>query len=57
MKPLILGALLALLWLTIGLPLTVPSTVVMAVVAQPVILAFAAGILARPYLPRRRWSR
>jgi hypothetical protein len=56
-KPLVLGAVLALLWLTIGLPLTVPSTVVTTVVAQPVILAFTAGVLARPSLPYRRWSR
>ncbi|USQ86992.1 hypothetical protein NFX46_26715 [Streptomyces phaeoluteigriseus] len=53
MKFLALGALLSLLWLTIGLPVTAPSTVVTAVVAQPVILGFAAGILARPHLTRR----
>ncbi|MFF7840395.1 hypothetical protein ACFZC6_16445 [Streptomyces ossamyceticus] len=53
MKPIILGAVLALLWLLLGLPHTVPSTVVTIVIAQPVILAFAAGLLARP----RRWSR
>lgn len=53
MKPLLLGAVLALLWLLLGLPVTAPSTVVTAVVAQPVILAFAAGILAHPHLTRR----
>jgi hypothetical protein len=53
MKPLAYGAVLALLWLLLGLPVTVPSTVVTAVVAHPVILAFAAGLLARP----RKWSR
>jgi hypothetical protein len=59
MKPLLFGAVLALLWLTIGLPLTLPSSVTVAVsttVAQPVTIAFAAGLLARPYpaRPRRR---
>ncbi|MEH0578973.1 hypothetical protein QBA54_31890 [Streptomyces sp. B21-108] len=56
MKPFILGALLALLWLTIGLPVTAPSTVLDPLL-QPVTVAFAAGILARPHLPGRRWSR
>ncbi|MEU5633509.1 hypothetical protein ACH47C_26815 [Streptomyces rishiriensis] len=57
MKQLLFGAVLALLWLTIGLPLAVPSTVITTVVAQPVTLAFFAGILARPHLTGRRWSR
>ncbi|MEU2300566.1 hypothetical protein ABZ584_24540 [Streptomyces antibioticus] len=52
MKPLAYGAVLALLWLVFGLPLAAPAAVV-----QPVILAFAAGILARPYPVWRRWSR
>lgn len=52
MKPLLFGAVLALLWLLLGLPLTAPSTV-LAPFLQPVIVAFAAGILARPYLARR----
>ncbi|MEU5112040.1 hypothetical protein AB0G64_11105 [Streptomyces longwoodensis] len=56
MKPLALGAALAALWLLLGLPVALPSGVG-ALVGQPVILAFAAGALARPYLPRRRWSR
>jgi hypothetical protein len=56
MKPLFLGAVLALLWVAIGLPLAVPSTV-LAPLLQPVTVAFAAGILARPHLPRWRWSR
>ncbi len=55
MKPLVYGAVLALLWLLFGLPLTVSSTVLAAVV-QPVTIAFAAGLLARPYVARR-WSR
>ena len=53
MKHLLLGAVLGVLWLLLGLPHAVPSTVVMAVVAQPVTIAFAAGLLARPHLPRR----
>ncbi|MET8169308.1 hypothetical protein ABZT34_34505 [Streptomyces sp. NPDC005329] len=56
-RPLLAGAVLAALWLVFGLPVTVPSTVVTAVVVQPVTVAFAAGILARPYLVGRRWSR
>lgn len=56
MKPLVLGAILGLLWLLVGLPLTVPSTAVAAVV-QPVTVAFLLGVLARPHLPRGRWSR
>ena len=56
MKPIIYGALLGLLWLTTDLPLTAPAAV-LATAVQPVTLAFAAGILARPYLTRKRWSR
>jgi hypothetical protein len=56
MKPLLLGAVLALLWLLFGWPLTVPSTVLAAVV-QPVTVAFVLGVLARPHLTGRRWSR
>lgn len=52
MKPLAYGAVLALLWLLFGLPVTA-----LAPLAQPVTLAFAAGILARPYLARGGWSR
>lgn len=54
MKALSLGAVLALLWLLLGLPVTVPSTAVTTVVAQPVVLGFAAGLLARPRLTRGR---
>ncbi len=57
MKPLLYGALLGALWLVFGLPLTVPSTVVMTVVAQPVTLAFAAGALTAPHARHRRWTR
>lgn len=56
MKPLLYGAVLALLWLLLGWPLAVPSTVVTAVVAQPVTVAFAAGVLARPHMVGWRWS-
>ncbi|WP_333736347.1 hypothetical protein [Streptomyces sp. IBSBF 2806] len=56
MKPIVLGGLLALLWLTIGLPLTMRGTV-LAPLVQPVTVAFAAGLLARPHLAGRRWTR
>jgi hypothetical protein len=56
-KRLALGAVLALLWLLLGLPVTAPSTVVTAVVAQPVILGFVAGMAARSHLTGRRWTR
>jgi hypothetical protein len=56
MKPLLSGAVLALLWLLYGLPLAAPSTP-LAPLLQPVTLAFAAGILARPHLTRWRWTR
>ncbi|MEH0584476.1 hypothetical protein QA942_10335 [Streptomyces sp. B21-106] len=52
MKPLLFGAVLALLWLLSGLPLTA-----LAPLAQPVTVAFAAGVLARPHLTGRRWTR
>ncbi|MEH0582836.1 hypothetical protein QA942_01480 [Streptomyces sp. B21-106] len=52
MKPLLFGAVLALLWLLSGLPLTA-----LAPIVQPVTVAFAAGILARPHLTGRRWTR
>lgn len=50
MKPILFGAVLALLWLLLGLPLNVPSTVVTAVVAQPVTVAFVLGVLARRFV-------
>ncbi|MET7651542.1 hypothetical protein [Streptomyces sp. NPDC005486] len=52
MKPLLLGAVLALLWLVFGLSVTVVSSLL-----QPVTVAFAAGLLARPHLTRPRWTR
>jgi hypothetical protein len=55
-KPLLFGAVLGVLWLVFGLPLTVPAVVVSTVV-QPVTVAFVLGVLARPYLARsRRWT-
>lgn len=56
MKPLLLGAVLALLWLLAGLPVTVPSTAV-APLLQPVTVAFLLGLYARPHLARRGWFR
>lgn len=57
MKALVSGAVLGVLWLLLGLPVTAPSTVVTAVVAQPVILGFVAGMAARSHLTGRRWMR
>lgn len=51
MKPILSGAVLAVLWLLFGLPHALPATVV-PLAGQPVILAFAAGIAARPHLTR-----
>ncbi|MFI8303699.1 hypothetical protein ACIF80_09640 [Streptomyces sp. NPDC085927] len=57
MKWLLLGALLGLL-LTIPQALAVAVTVVTVLASQPLLVAFAAGILARPYLPLvGRWTR
>ncbi|MDX3578644.1 hypothetical protein [Streptomyces sp. FL07-04A] len=56
MKPLLLGAVLALLWLLLGRPVTVPSTAV-APLLQPVTVAFLLGALARPHLTGWRWTR
>jgi len=55
-KPLVYGAVLALLWLLFGLPLAAPFGGV-ANLVQPVTLAFAAGILAAPTVRRGRWAR
>lgn len=55
-KPLLFGAVLALLWVVFGWPLTAP-TVLVSPVVQPVTIAFVLGILARPHMPRWRWSR
>lgn len=53
MKPLALGAALALVWLLFGSPL-VTITTLLPVLVQPVTIAFAAGLVARPYLTRGR---
>lgn len=56
MRPLLLGVVLGVLWLVFGFPLAAASTV-LAPLLQPVILGFAAGLLARPHLARRGWMR
>jgi hypothetical protein len=53
MKPLVYGAVLGLLWLVVGVPLA-PALAVLSVLAEPVTVAFAAGLLARPLLPGMR---
>jgi hypothetical protein len=55
MKPLALGAVLALLWLLLGLPSAATASL-WEVVAQPVTVAFVLGVLAHPALARR-WAR
>jgi hypothetical protein len=52
-KPIVLGAVLALVWLLFGSPLVTVTTLLPALV-QPVVLGFAAGLAARPYLTRGR---
>lgn len=56
MKPLVVGAVLALLWLTCGMSLATPFGGA-ANLAQPVTVAFAAGLYARPHLTRWKWTR
>ena len=56
MNPLVFGAVLGLVWLVFGLPFAVPLAFISAVV-QPVTVAFAAGLAARPYVSRWGWSR
>lgn len=57
MRYLILGALLGLVLAFPGL-LTVAATVVAAVLAQPVLVAFALGLAAGARARRsRRWAR
>lgn len=51
MKPIVFGAVLGVLWLLFGLPLT-PVAAVLPLLVQPVVLAFAAGLLARPHPAR-----
>jgi hypothetical protein len=54
-KALALGAVLGLLWLLLGVQFAAPVTAVLPLLVQPVVLAFAAGLIARPYLARR-WT-
>ncbi|WP_202919863.1 hypothetical protein [Streptomyces adustus] len=56
MRTLTLGAVLGLLWLLFGWPFASPFGG-LATLVQPVTLAFAAGVLARPYLIRQGWLR
>jgi hypothetical protein len=56
MRALLFGALLGLLVVVVGVPLA-PAAAVLASLAEPVTIAFAAGVLARPHLRRsRRWA-
>lgn len=56
MKALALGAVVGLVWVLFGSPLTLPSAALIQV-ESPVTIAFALGLLARPYLARsRRWT-
>lgn len=56
MKPILFGAVLGMLWVLVGLPL-VPVAAVLPVLVQPVVLGFAAGLAARPYVTRSRgWT-
>lgn len=56
MKPILFGAVLGLLWLVAGVPLT-PALVVLAAVVQPVTIAFVLGVGVRSYGRRsRRWT-
>lgn len=56
MKHLLCGAALGLLWLVVGVPLA-PALAVLAAVVQPVTIAFAVGVAARPYVRRSRgWT-
>lgn len=56
MKAIALGAVLGLVWLAFGLPLALP-TVAVSTVLQPVVLAFAAGLLTRPMFNRMQGAR
>jgi hypothetical protein len=56
MKPIVVGAVLALVWLLFGSPL-VTITAVLPVLVEPVTIAFVVGLVVRPYLARsRRWT-
>ncbi|WP_282703228.1 hypothetical protein [Streptomyces sp. CC219B] len=56
MRWLILGALIGLL-LAFPQALAVVAAITTAAVSQPFAVAFALGLLARPYLRRPRWAR
>lgn len=53
MKPILFGALVGLVWLVAGVPLT-PVADMLSVLVQPVTLAFVLGAAARPYVTRWR---
>ena len=53
MKAIALGAVLGLMWVVLGLQVAAPVTAVLPLLLQPVVLAFAAGLIARPHLARR----
>ena len=56
MKPILFGAVLALLWLLFGVPLA-PALAVLAAVVQPVTIAFVLGVAVRSYGRRSgRWT-
>lgn len=56
MKALVVGAVIGIVWLVLGLPFPAVAAL-LPLVVQPVTVAFAAGLLARPHLTRtRRWS-
>jgi hypothetical protein len=57
MKHLLSGAVLGVLAVVFGVPLT-PVVAVLSVLVEPVTVAFAAGLLAAPLLPgMQRWMR
>lgn len=56
MKWILVGCLLGLVVVFPGL-LAVVVAIVAALLGKPVLVAFAAGLLVRPHLPRaRRWA-
>jgi hypothetical protein len=52
MRPLLFGAVVGFVWVVFG-PSLAPVTAVLPLLLQPVVLAFAAGLIARPHLARR----
>jgi hypothetical protein len=54
MRALAVGAVIGIVWLVFGLPLPAVAAL-LPLLVQPVTIAFAAGLIARPYLdPSRR---